>query len=60
MLEIGMFDICNFNGKTITSFKTTGHSGIKIIDIQNWQSGTHFVYLKTDSKILQTEKTTKY
>jgi len=36
------------------------NNGIKIIDLQNWVTGTYIVYLKTKAGIVQSEKFTKY
>jgi hypothetical protein len=35
-------------------------NGIKIIDLQNWVTGTYIVSLKSNGKIIQSEKFTKY
>jgi len=50
----------NINGKSLLEIKVRDIAGLKIINLQDWATGIYIVSLKSNGKIIQSEKFTKY
>ncbi len=63
-LEFGVLkpvvEVVSIDGVHVGTFRLFNRSGIKIIDLRDWQSGTYLLRLIESGKTLQNEKFIKY
>ena len=55
-----LFSVITLEGATVLNFKTNYRQGVHNIDLRDWKQGTYIISLKSNGRMLQSEKFIKF